>query len=148
MRTTFLPTVALLSIILLVGCTISPTATSTPALTPTRLNPTKAPEPNRPIVRGWISGLPDDERATIYVRTLPNRVQTWGRRGNGPWEFTVGTPGGLDKIVTAEAERYASHPISYTIHLSGTTAYVVEDDQITSNEALHLNFHFKPANSP
>jgi hypothetical protein len=66
----------------------------------------------------------------------------------GPWEAIVTEASGADYIVTAEAEAYVSHPISYTIHLSGTMAYMVEDDHVTFNEALHLDFYFEPANSP
>jgi hypothetical protein len=50
---------------------------------------------------------------------------------------------GVDYVVTAEAEGYVSQPISYSIRLSGTTAYVVEGDQIR-DEAVHLDFHLDP----
>jgi len=55
---------------------------------------------------------------------------------------------GLDYIVTAEAEGYISQPISYTIHISGDTAYVVRDGQVTDEEAVHLDFLFVPKDSP
>jgi hypothetical protein len=55
---------------------------------------------------------------------------------------------GLDYIVTAEAEGYISQPISYTIHISGDTAYVVREGQVTNEEAVHLDFHFIPKDSP
>jgi hypothetical protein len=49
----------------------------------------------------------------------------------------------VDYVVTAEAEGYVSQPINYSIRLSGTTAYVVEGDQIR-DEAVHLDFHLDP----
>jgi len=139
MRVSSLVTAVLL-IIMAAGCTVMSTATPT--------TPSKQPEPQRPLVRGEISGLPDDTLATIYVRLPPGRVVDWGRHGNGLWECVVRAAGGVDKVVTAEAEGYISSPVSYTIHLSGTTAYVVKDGQITTDEALHLDFHFKPVESP
>ena len=144
MRVSFLLT-AMLLMIVAAGCTVTPVAvpTSTSPLIP----PTKQPEPGRPLVRGQISGLSDNTLATVYVRLPSGRVVLWGERGNGPWEFVVTATGGADKIVVAEAEGYVSQPISYTIHLSGTTAHVVEGGQIT-DEALHLDFHFDPADSP
>jgi len=111
-------------------------------------SPQKQPEPSRPLIGGQISGLPDDVLATIYVRLPSGRVVLWGERGNGPWEFVVTAAGGEDKVVTAEAEGYASEPASYAIHLSDTTAYIIENGQITTNEALHLDFHFEPVDSP
>lgn len=109
--------------------------------------PPKQPEPQRPLIAGEFSGLPDDTLVTIYVRTPSGQEAVWGtQRGSGSWETVVTDASGRDYVVTAEAEGYASQPISYTIHLSGTTAYVVEDSQITT-EALHLDFHFEPVES-
>ncbi|MCL6543513.1 MAG: hypothetical protein K6T87_23485 [Roseiflexus sp.] len=51
-------------------------------------------------------------------------------------------------VVTAEAEGYVSKPISYTIHISGDTAYLVRNGQVTNEEAIHLDFHFMPKDSP
>jgi len=48
----------------------------------------------------------------------------------------------------AEAEGYMSQPIGYTIHISGDTAYVVRNGQVTDEEAIHLDFHFVPKDSP
>lgn len=111
--------------------------------------PPKQPEPQRPRIEGQFSGLPDDTLVTIHICTLSGWEAVWGtRRGNGPWESVVTDASDVDYVVTAEVEGYVSSPLSYTIHLSGTTAYVVKDGQITSNEALHLDFHFKPVDSP
>jgi hypothetical protein len=112
-------------------------------------SPSKQPEPQRPRIGGQFSGLPDDALVTIHICTPSGWEAVWGtRRGNGPWESVVTDASGVDYVVTAEAEGYVTDPISYTIHLSGTTAYVVEDGQITSNEALYLDFDFKPVGSP
>jgi len=56
--------------------------------------------------------------------------------------------GGLDYIVTTEVEGYISQPISYTIHISGETAYVVRNGRVTNEEAVHLDFHFVPKDLP
>jgi len=123
------------------SCTVVPTAT--PPI------PTKQPEPGRPLVRGQIAGVADDVLVTIHVHT-PSRWEagTFTRLGSGLWQAVVTEASGVDYIVTAEAEGYVSTPISYTIHLSGMVAYMVEGGQITTNEALHLDFHFEPAGPP
>lgn len=130
------------------GCAAISTATPTPMPTPPLTTPQKQPEPQHPLVQGEITGLPDDVLATIYVRLPSGRVILWGERGNGHWEFVVTASGEVDRVVTAEAEGFISSPISYTIRLSGTTAYVVEEGQVTTREAVHLDFHFEPVNLP
>ena len=66
------------------------------------------------------------------------------RMGDGTWQAVVTDASGVDHIITAEAEGYASSPISYTIHLEGLSAYLVENGQVTDQEASHLDFHFEP----
>lgn len=141
MRVGFLASATLL-VVTLVSCAVIPTATPMPTI------PLKQPEPGRPLVKGQLSGLPIDVLATIYVRLPSGQVVLWGERENGTWEFVVTEAGGTEKIVTAEAKGYVSQPISYTIHVSGTTAYLVEGGQITAKEALNLDFHFAPVGSP
>jgi len=135
--------VALLLIV--VSCTVVPL----PGPTVTPEIPPKQPEPSRPLVRGEISGLPDGTTVTIHIRTPKGReAYTVGGPSPGPWEAVVTEASGLDYIVTAEVEGYISQPISYTIHISGDTAYVVRDDRVTNEEAVHLDFHFVPEDSP
>lgn len=129
-----------------VGCTATSTITPT-SVTPTVVPTTtlRQPEPQRPLIGGQFSGFVDDTLVIIHVRTLSGWDALWGtRRGNGPWMSVVTEASGVDYVVTAEAEGYVSNPPSYTIHLSGTTAYVVEGGQVTAEEALHLDFHFEP----
>jgi len=64
--------------------------------------------------------------------------------GNGSWQAVVTDASGVDYIITAEADRYVSAPISYTIHLEGLAASLVENGQLTDQEASHLDFHFEP----
>jgi len=111
-------------------------------------SPIKQPEPSRPRIGGQISGLPDGKLAMIRIRMPTGRVVKWGERLNGSWEMVVHTAGGPDYIVTAEAEGYISGPASYRIHLRGDTAYVVRNGQVTDEEAIHLDFHFVPKQSP
>ena len=116
--------------IFLVSCT-------TPAI------PAKQPIPSRPLIGGQISGLSNDVTVTIHVRTLSGQEVLWGKQsGTGSWKVVITKAGGADYVVTAEAEGYVSQPVSYTIHISGNTAYVVRNGQLTDEEAVHLDFRF------
>lgn len=133
---------------IVIGCT-TPPSLFPPEPTATPIIPPKQPAPSRPRVGGEISGVPDDALVTVHVRTSGG----WEARtlkGPSPslWESVVTEASGIDYIVTAEAERYVSQPISYTIHISGNTAYVVREGQVTDEEAVHLDFHFVPEHSP
>ena len=127
-------------ILLLAGCIYRPT--STPAITPIGIP--NQPMPQRPIVGGQISGLPENSLATINVRLTNGESVLSGERGNGKWEFVVTATGGVQKIVTADADGYISVPISYTIQLGYEKAFIVEYGQVTDKEAIHLDFRFKP----
>jgi len=128
---------------------VSCTAVSLPEPTATSEIPPKQPEPSRPRVGGEISGVPDGTLVTIHIRTPKGReAYTVEGPSPGPWEAVVTEASGLDYIVTAEAEGYVSQPISYTIHISGDAAYVVRDGRVTNKEAVHLDFHFVPKDSP
>jgi hypothetical protein len=132
--------------LIMVSCTttISPSPTATP-----EIHPTKQPEPDRPLVGGQVSGLPENVEATIYIKTPQNRTVNWGGATvENPWQAVVHKAGGFEYIVTAEAPRYIAQPISYTIHISNNTAYVVRDGQVTGEEAVHLDFRFEPRDSP
>jgi len=133
MRASFLWTV-MLFVLIVGGCAVTPV--------------TKQPEPQRPLFQGMISGLSDDVLVTIRISDAfsGREVNRGTRPGNGLWEAVV-TSTGVDYIVTAEAEGYISSPLSYTVHISDDIAYVVEG-QATTNEALHLDFHFEPISLP
>jgi len=110
---------------------------------------TKLPMPDRPFIGGQISGLPRNATVTMRVHTLAGREV--GRReqlGPGSWKIVITKAGGVDYVVTTEAEGYVSQPISYTIHISGDTAYVVRDGQVTDEEAVQLDFHLVPMEAP
>jgi hypothetical protein len=142
MRIGFLAAATLL-VVTLVSCAVVPTATPTPTIPP------KQPEPGRPRVEGQISGISANTLVTVHIHTSSGQETGYvTQQGNGPWEAIVRDVAGLDYIMTAEAKGYTSKPVSYTIHLSGTTAYLVEDGQITAKEALNLDFHFAPPGSP
>lgn len=128
---------------------VSCTAVPPPEPTATAVIPPKQPEPSRPRVGGEVSGVTDGTLVTIHIRT-PEGWEARTGKGPfpGPWEAVVTEASGFDYIVTAEAEGYISQPISYTIHISGDTAYIVRDGQVTDEEALHLNFHFVPKDAP
>lgn len=124
---------------IMTGCTKAPTITQT--ITPTHFQ--KQPIPQRPLIRGEFSGLADNTLVTLHIRTTAGEEIQWGtRRGNGPWESVIPNNPDVDYIVTAEADAYQSTPISYSIHVDGTTAFLIEDEQVTFTEAQHLDFHF------
>ncbi len=133
---------------IVIGCATPPPLLS-PEPTATPIIPPKQPEPSRPRVKGEISGVPDGTLVTIHVRT-PEGWETRTVKGSFPglWESVVTEASGIDYIITAEAEGYISQPTSYTIRISGDTAYVVRDGQVTNEEAVHLDFHFVPKDSP
>ena len=134
---------AFVIIIVLACVVISCTTLSSSQPTITSVIPTKQPEPSRPLVEGEISGVSDGTLVTMHVRTPEGReAHTVKGPFPGSWEAVVTESSGLDYIVTAEAEEYVSQPISYTIHISGDTAYVVRDGELTDEEAVHLDFHF------
>ena len=143
MRVSILLMIMLLGMIT-VSCTVipAPISTATPSI------PTRQPIPGQPLVKGQLSGLPNNILATIYVRSPSGQVVLWGERGNGAWEFVVTEADGANKIISAEAKGYVSQPISYTINVSGTTAYLVEGGQITDKEAMNLDFHFASVSPP
>jgi len=125
------------------------TTTPPPTSKPLSTFPSKQPEPQRPIIEGQVSGLPDNTLLTIHVNTLEGREAIYHTQtGNGHWEIVITNASGVDYVITAESAGYISYPLSYTIHLSDTTAYVVEAGQITQNEALHLDFQFTSSSSP
>lgn len=132
--------IALLTIII-TSCGALPAKTSNP----TASHRPKQPEPNQPRVYGEIFGVIGDTLIIIHVQTLMGwEARTITRQGNGIWESIITDASGIEYIITAEANGYASVPISYTIHLDGNKAYLVENGQITSKEAEHLDFHFDP----
>ena len=113
--------------------------------TPTFAVPTRHGERPRPLVEGEISGVRDGTLVTVHIRTPEGReARTVTRRSSGPWIAVVTEASGRDYIVTAEAGGYVSQPTSYTIHISGETAYVVRDGEVTEEEAVNLDFHFVP----
>ena len=129
--------------------TIEPTETLVVTLTVTPEVPEKQPEPDRPLIKGQISGLPADTLVRVYMHTPSGRRKGYFTRpGNGLWEAVVTRASGVDYVVTAEAEGYVSQPISYTIHISGDVAYVVRDGQVTDKDAIYLDFHFVQEHSP
>ena len=148
MRTLFL--IVTLIIIALSSCNSLPDitpATSTPTQpfsTPTQPF-RKQPEPQRPLVSGEVSGVSEITLVSIHIRNFAGwESHTVGRMGNGTWQAVVTAASGVDYTVTAEAEGYFSAPVSYTIHLEGLEAYLVENGQVTDQEASQLDFHFEP----
>lgn len=133
----------ILLIWIVAGCTVAPSPLLPTELTATPMSFPKQPEPSRPRIEGEISGVQSGTLVTIHVRT-PSGWEARTVRGPFPgrWESVVTDASGADYIVTAEAEGYVSQPISYTIRLSGDTAYVVRDGQVTNEEAVRLDFHF------
>ncbi len=141
-------TLMILLIWIPVGCTELPPSPS-PRPTATPVSYPKQPEPSRPLISGQFLGLPDNTLVTFHVRPHEGQEVLWGTTPQGGyWEAVVTSAAGADYVVTAEADGYVSQPVSYTIHLSGDYAYVVKEGQVTDEEAIHLDFHFIPKDSP
>jgi len=134
--------VASLIIVSLAGCGFlrditAPTPTPTPGFR-------KQPEPQRPLVWGEVSGVRTDMLITVHIKSIAGReAHAVTRRGSGIWQAVVTDASGLDYIITAEAEGYISEPISYTIHLEGEIAYLVENGSVSDKEAVGLDFRFE-----
>lgn len=111
-------------------------------------SPPKQPEPNKPEIRGKISGLPEGAFLTIHIHTLDDReIATIRGQNQKTWEAVITDRTALDYRVSAKADGYISKPISYTINLQGDCAYLVLGGQVTNEEAIHLDFHFEPLDS-
>jgi hypothetical protein len=94
---------------------------------------------------GDVTGIPADVLITIHVKSVSGReAGAATMKGSGIWQAVVTDASGLDYIITADAEGLVSDPISYTIHLDGQTAYLVVDGHVTDQEAIDLDFDFKP----
>jgi hypothetical protein len=107
------------------------------------VNATKQPIlPGIPI-KGQLSGLSADKKATIsiYLLSTSNQPAVWARRGNGDWELTV-SPNYQTYQIMAEAEGYVVVPIRYTIQLDNMKAFIIENGHLTDKEAVHLDFSF------
>ncbi len=96
-------------------------------------------------IGGHISGLPDGVCATIQFEG--NWRRGWAEYPNGPWKVGIHSDE-KEYAVTAVAEGYVSTPASYRVRVVSDTAYVVRDGQVTGEEAVHLDFHFVPKDSP
>ena len=122
-----------------VSCNGAPMAAPTTKLTPFQ----KQPEPQSPLIKGEFSGLPADTLITIHVYTTSGREIQWGtRRGDGPWESVLPSTPDLDYVITADVDGYESTPVSYQVHVNGEKAFLIENNQVSINEALHLDFNF------
>jgi len=126
--------------------------TDTPIMTPkaATLQPEPhRPEPHEPQIVVSFSGLKDDTLARIFFRTPSGDEPLRGSHpGNGEMDVILPEQQGTKYIVIAEAEGYVSNPISYTIQISGTLVYPVENSQIASSEVLILEFQFEPISTP
>ena len=144
---------SIMLVTLLTGCAVSPQQSDTPSPKPTiapepipseTVVDLKQPEPGTPVISGEISGLLNETRVTIRVRTQTGSEIQWGnRKGNVVWETVVSNARESEfYIVSAEADGYKSTPESYKIFIKDEIAYVVEGDTITTTEARHLDFSF------
>lgn len=133
------------------GCAISPQSTPSPqpALIET-ITDFKQPEPGTPIIRGEFFGLPDETLVTIRVRSQTgDEILRGTRRGYEAWETVISNARESEfYTIFAEAEDFRSVPENYTIFVKEKVAYIVEEDTITTEEALHLDFQFEPTEQP
>jgi hypothetical protein len=135
--------IAALIAVSLAGCGFLRDITA-PTSTPTQEFHRRS-EPQRPLVYGDVTGVPTDTLVTIHIKNPAGRESgALTMRGSGIWQAVVTDASGLDYNITAEADGYGSDPISYTIHLEGQMAYLVENGRVTDREAVDLDFDFKP----
>lgn len=138
-------TLAFILLILLASCSDISTVPATLTITPAP----KQPEPGKPLISGQISGISDIVLVTIHIRTPSGwEAITVKRQGSGPWKTVLSEASGYEYIVTLEAAGYESDPTNYTVHVSGEIVYLVENGQITSTEALELDFTLMPTTTP
>lgn len=97
------------------------------------------------IVGGHLADLPDGAEAQIMIRNIDGNnhfgPMTW--RKSGGWHGNLKNSPGKLYGVTVEAEGYTSVPLSYTIQVSGTRAYILDAGRLTGEVADHLDFRFE-----
>jgi hypothetical protein len=97
------------------------------------------------IISGQIAGLPNGAQATLYTYALDKNMGygiQWINE-NGSWKQLLRKSFGNFYRVTIDLQGYSTAPVSYTVYLSGTHAYVVDDGQVTTIKADSLDFTFK-----
>lgn len=102
------------------------------------------------IIGGQISGLLDNAKATtlVYSQDYGIVVEEPAWIGDASWKIELTKHRGLSYWIIPQAEGYIGAPISYTVQISGTEAYMVENGMVTSAKADHLDFHFEKTNLP
>jgi len=97
------------------------------------------------IVGGQLKDLPDGVEVQTMIRNLDGNnhfgPMTWRR--NGTWSSNLKNSPGKLYVVTAKAAGYTSIPLSYTIQVSGTEAYILVDGKVTIDTATKLDFSFQ-----
>jgi hypothetical protein len=84
----------------------------------------------------------DEVELLYYTLDTHNGGRGDDATGNSVWAMTLRRGVGLDYSITAKADGYISTPISYTVHLSGTQAFITDHGIVTSAPADHLDFQF------
>ncbi len=64
------------------------------------------------------------------------------QHGNSKWEMAFGR-NTSDFSITPQVLGYVATPISYTVHISGTQAFVTDHGVVSPLTADHLDFHFE-----
>ena len=95
-------------------------------------------------IGGRFFGLPDDLQVRLSVRVLDGCGAEWpslplAKMG---WSQKLRNYDGSVYSITPLADGYLSTPLSYTVEISGTEAYVVVNGTITPEKSDHLDFRF------
>jgi hypothetical protein len=131
--------------ILFSGCNPGIVDTEKPAPASTQVNYPDAPEPQGPVIKGTISGLPEGTLATISARFISSTSGGYiGDRTNGPWEMVVLYDENTQRKVIAQAEGYSAQPVEYLIYFKEGKAFLIKDGIQTDQEATYLDFEFFP----
>ncbi len=136
-------TIFILCLIFVSGCNSIIGLTKKPTLMPTQINYPNAPEPQGPIIKGIISGLPGGKLATITARLdSATGGGIYGLRGNGPWEMEIIYDENAQRKVIAQADEYFVQPDEYVIYFKEAKALLIQDGVRTDLEATNLDFVF------
>jgi hypothetical protein len=95
------------------------------------------------VIGGRLSGLSGTVELRLIATTPDGHV--WGSGSvtvNSDWTMTLRKGLGVDYIIAPDYV-FVTSPLSYTVHISGSQAFVTDHGVITPLTADHLDFHLE-----
>ena len=83
-----------------------------------------------------------DVQMIVGVGAVATSVDMGTRQDSSKWDVAFGK-NMSDFSITPKVFGYLATPISYTVHVSGTQAFITDHGIVTSVKADHLDFHFE-----